>query len=189
MSTGSCLNHDTCMLVKRCLLNEFNLDTFNNYFEIFDHKMNTRNNNQFINCFRLNLSLLIKPFFTGGILYNSLLLELRQVDDILLFKKETERAFQIGSLLEVFFTLSLNYYLSLPVLWFKWILTSSKLVSLLDMLMNINHFLKELAKILRNVSRKEMIKNKRGLKFYEMIRPLTPFVRTGCFKLELLSPK
>ena len=43
-SIGSCLNRDICMLVKRCLLNEFNLDTFNNYFEIFDHMMNTRNN-------------------------------------------------------------------------------------------------------------------------------------------------
>ena len=42
-SIGSCLNRDICMLVKTCLLNEFNLNTFNNYFEIFDHKMNTRN--------------------------------------------------------------------------------------------------------------------------------------------------
>ena len=39
---GSCLNCDISMLVKRCLLNELNLDTFNNYFETFDYKMNTR---------------------------------------------------------------------------------------------------------------------------------------------------
>ena len=34
-SIGSCLNRNICMLVKNCLLNEFNLYTFNNYFEIF----------------------------------------------------------------------------------------------------------------------------------------------------------
>ena len=39
-SVGRCLNRGICMLVKRCLRNEFHLDTFNNYFEI--HKMNTR---------------------------------------------------------------------------------------------------------------------------------------------------
>ena len=43
-SISSCLNRGICMLVKRCLQNEFNLNIFNNYFEIFDHKMNTRNN-------------------------------------------------------------------------------------------------------------------------------------------------
>ena len=44
------LNCEISMLVKRYLLNEFNLDTFNNYFEITEHKMNTGNNNHFIDC-------------------------------------------------------------------------------------------------------------------------------------------
>ena len=35
------LNCEICTLVKRYLLNEFNLDTFNNYFEIIEHNMNT----------------------------------------------------------------------------------------------------------------------------------------------------
>ena len=77
-SIVSCLNRDICMLVKRCLLNEFNLDTFNNCFEIFDHKMNTRNNNHSIRLPRVKLELARQGFFfAGGILYNSLPLELR----------------------------------------------------------------------------------------------------------------
>ena len=63
-SIGSCLNRDICMLVKRCLLNEFNLDTFNNYFEIFDHKMNTRNNNHSIRLPRVKLELARQGFFS-----------------------------------------------------------------------------------------------------------------------------
>ena len=60
---GSCLNCVICMLIKRCLLNEFNLDTFNNYFEIFDHKMNTRNNNHSIRLPRAKLELARQGFF------------------------------------------------------------------------------------------------------------------------------
>ena len=55
-SIGSCLNRDICMLVKTCLLNEFNLNTFNNYFEIFDHKMNTRKNNHSIRLPRVKMN-------------------------------------------------------------------------------------------------------------------------------------
>ena len=92
MSIVSCLNRDICMLVKRCLLNEFNLDTFNNYFEIFNHKMKTRNNNQSIRLPRVKLELARQGFFfASGILYNSLPVELRQVDDILLFKRRLKK--------------------------------------------------------------------------------------------------
>ena len=92
---GSCLNRDICMLVKRCLLNEFNLDTFNNYFEIFDHKMNTRNNNHSIRLPRVKLELVRNSFFlASGIRYISLPLELRQVDDILLFKRRLKEHFK-----------------------------------------------------------------------------------------------
>ena len=63
-SISSCLNHDICTSVKICLLNKFNWDTFNNYFEIFDHEMNTRNNNHSIRLSRWNLSLLVKVFFS-----------------------------------------------------------------------------------------------------------------------------
>ena len=35
------LNCEICTLVKTYLLNEFNLDTFNNNFEIIEHNMNT----------------------------------------------------------------------------------------------------------------------------------------------------
>ena len=77
---GSCLNCVICMLIKRYLLNEFNLDTFINYFEIFDHKMNTRNNNHSIRLPWVKLELARHGlFFAGGILYNSLSLELRQL--------------------------------------------------------------------------------------------------------------
>ena len=94
-STGSCLNHDICRLVKRCLLNEFNLGTFNNYFEIFYHKMNTRNNNHSIRLPWVKLELACQGFFfIGGILYNFLPLELRQADDILLFKRRLKEHFK-----------------------------------------------------------------------------------------------
>ena len=72
-SIGSCLNRDICMLVKRCLLNEFNLDTFNNYFEIFDHKMNTRNNNHSIRLPRMKLELARQGFFFAIFFYRLLL--------------------------------------------------------------------------------------------------------------------
>ena len=63
-SIGSCLNCDICMLVKKCLLNEFNLNTFNNYFEIFEHKMNTRNNNHSIRPPYVKLELARQGFFS-----------------------------------------------------------------------------------------------------------------------------
>ena len=95
MSIGSCLNGNICMLVKRCLLNGFNLNTFNNYFEIFDHKINTRNNNHSIRLRRVKLELARQGFFfTGCILYNSPPLELRQIDDILLFKRRLKAHFK-----------------------------------------------------------------------------------------------
>ena len=94
-SIGSCLNRDICMLVKRCLLDEFNLDTFNNYFGIFDHKINTRNNNHSIRLPRVKLELAHQGFFfAGGILYNSLPVELQQVDDISLFKWRLKEHFK-----------------------------------------------------------------------------------------------
>ena len=34
-----------CMLVRKCLLQQTNSVTFNNYFEILSHTMETRNNN------------------------------------------------------------------------------------------------------------------------------------------------
>ena len=89
------MSRDKCMLVKRCLLNEFTLDTFNNYFENFDHKMNTRNNNHSIRLLQVKLELALQGFFfAGGILYNSLPLEMRLVDDILMFKKRLKEHFK-----------------------------------------------------------------------------------------------
>ena len=60
---------------------------------------------------------------------------------------------------------------------------------------NLKHFWKTLdkssvkVKILLNVLGKETIKNKWGLKFHEMIKPLITFFRIHCFKLELLGSK
>ena len=61
-SVVSCLNLDICMLVKSCLLNEINSDTFNNYFEITEHKMNTRNNHS-VRLLRVKLELAHQSFF------------------------------------------------------------------------------------------------------------------------------
>ena len=94
-SIGRCLNRNICMLVKRCFLNELNLDTFNNFFEIFDHKMNTKNNNHSIWLPRVKLGLAPQvAFFAVGILYNSLPLELQKVDGILLFKRRVTEHFK-----------------------------------------------------------------------------------------------
>ena len=130
---GSFLNHDIYMLVKRCLQNEFNLATFNNYFEIFYHKMNTRNNNHSITFPRVKHELARQGFFFAGrILYNSMPLELQQAVDVLLFKRRLKEHFQQGFCLSCFFcSLLVIIALILPVLWFKWISTSSKLFSLL----------------------------------------------------------
>ena len=70
-SIGSCLNHDICMLVKRCLQNEFNLATFNNYFEIFYQKMNTRNNNHSITFPRVKHELARQGFFFAAAFFTT----------------------------------------------------------------------------------------------------------------------
>ena len=94
-SISSCLNCDIHMLVKRCLVNKSNLDTFDNYFEIFDHKMKTRNNNHSIRLPRVKLEIAAhRFFFPGDILYNPLPLELRQIGDILLFKRRLKEHFK-----------------------------------------------------------------------------------------------
>ena len=83
------------MLVKRFLYNKFNLDTFSSYFEIFDHKMNTKNNNHFYKIASgETYACSPRVFFAGGILYNSVPLELHQIDDILLFKRRLKEHFK-----------------------------------------------------------------------------------------------
>ena len=111
---GSFLNHDICMLVKRCLQNEFNLATFNNYFEIFYHKMNTRNNNHSITFPRVKHELARQGFFFAGrILYNSMPLELQQAVDVLLFKRRLKEHFH-----RVFAWVASSAPFWLSLLWF-----------------------------------------------------------------------
>ena len=52
------------MLLKKYLLNEFNLDTFDNYFDIFEHKMNTRNNKHSIRLPPVKLELAHQGLFS-----------------------------------------------------------------------------------------------------------------------------
>ena len=83
------------VLVKKCLLKKFDLDTFDNYFQIIEHKKNTRNNNYSVRLPRVKLELARQGFFfVGGSLYNSLPLELRQVDDIPVFKRGLKEHFK-----------------------------------------------------------------------------------------------
>ena len=100
-SIGSSLNHDIsynisydiiCMLVKRCLLNELNLETFNNYFEIFDHKINTRSNSNSIRLPLVKLELSRQGFFLPVAFFTTPYHW--QADDILLFKGRLKERFK-----------------------------------------------------------------------------------------------
>ena len=59
-------------MVKKCLNKEVAFDIFDNYFEMIDHSMNTRNNKHCIRLPSVKLEVAMRGFcFTGGILYNS----------------------------------------------------------------------------------------------------------------------
>lgn len=55
---------------------------FNNYFKWFEHKNKTRNNSKRIKLSPVTLELTKQGFyFSGGVLYNSLPIEIRDTDD------------------------------------------------------------------------------------------------------------
>ena len=73
--------------VKSCLCKESN-EEFNNYFKLFEHKYKTRNYSKSIKLFPVKLELAKQGFyFSGGVLYNSLPIEIRDTDGYGKFKE------------------------------------------------------------------------------------------------------
>ena len=82
------VNRDRCALVKKCLLNDFTTETFNNYFTTQQHSKQTRNNLCSIKLPRVKLEIARQGFyFAGGSLYNSLPTEIRKIDNFSDYKK------------------------------------------------------------------------------------------------------
>ena len=80
-------NRERVLLVKSCLCKESN-EEFNNYFKLFEYKYKTRNNSKSIKLPPVKLELSKQAFFfSGGILYNSLPIEIRDTDGYEKFKE------------------------------------------------------------------------------------------------------
>ena len=80
-------NRERVLRVKSCLCKESNLE-FNNYFKLIEHKYETRNNSKSIKLPHVKLELAKQGFyFSGGVLYNSLPIEIRDTDGYGKFKE------------------------------------------------------------------------------------------------------
>ena len=70
-------------------LKEFASDTFDNYFEMIDHSINTRNYKHCIRLPHVKCEVPRRGFnFTGVTLYNSLPVHISKVDSVNIFKKK-----------------------------------------------------------------------------------------------------
>ena len=73
-------NRERVLLVKKCLCKESN-EEFNNYFKRIGHKYKIRNDSKSIKLPPVKLELAKQGFrFSGGVLYNSLPMEIRDTD-------------------------------------------------------------------------------------------------------------
>ena len=80
-------NRERVLLVKSCLCKESN-EEFNNYFKLIEHKYETRNNSKSIKLPHVKLELAKQGFyFSGGVLYNNLPIEIRDTDGYGKFKE------------------------------------------------------------------------------------------------------
>ena len=79
-SINGLVNRDIFLLVKKCLLKEFDSETFDNYFILQKHNKNTRNNNYSVRLPRVKLELARQSFyFYGEKLYNELPVGIRKL--------------------------------------------------------------------------------------------------------------
>ena len=91
-------NRERVLLVKSCLCKESN-EKFNNYFKLIEHKYETRNNSKSIKLPHVKLELAKQGFyFSGGVLYNSLPIEIRDTDGYGKFKELVKAHFSQSSL-------------------------------------------------------------------------------------------
>ena len=87
LSIENLANCERVLLVKSCLCKELN-EEFNNYFKLFEHKYNSRNNSKSLKLPPVKLKLAKQGFyFFGGVLYNSLPIEIRDTDSYEKFKE------------------------------------------------------------------------------------------------------
>ena len=80
-------NRERTLFVKKCLCKESN-EELNNYFQVFEHKYTTRNNEKSIKLPPVTLEVSKQGlYFSGGVLYNKLPIEIRNVGLYKEFKK------------------------------------------------------------------------------------------------------
>ena len=80
-------NREQVLLGKSFLCKESN-EEFNNYFKLIEHKYKTRNNSKNIKLPPAKLELTKQGlYFSGGVLYNSLPIEIRDTDGYGKFKE------------------------------------------------------------------------------------------------------
>ena len=81
ISINGLVNHDICLLVKKCLLKDLNLRIFENYFILQKYNKSTHNNNYSIWLPWVKLDFAQQNFyFYGGKLYNKLPIGIRKLD-------------------------------------------------------------------------------------------------------------
>ena len=98
LSIENLANHERVFLVKSCLCKESN-EQFNNCFKLIDHKYETRKNSNSIKLPHVKLELAKQGFyFSRGVLYNSLLIEIRDTDSYGKFKELVNAHFSQSSL-------------------------------------------------------------------------------------------
>ena len=86
-------NGERVLLVKSCLCKESH-EEFNNYFNLIEHKYKTRNNSKSIKLPPVKLELAKQGFyFSGGVLYNSLPVEIEDTDCYRKFKELVKARF------------------------------------------------------------------------------------------------
>ena len=86
-------NPERALLVKSCLCKESN-EEFNNDFKLIKHKYETRNNSKSMKLPHVKLELAKQGFyFSGGVLHNSLPIEIRDTDGYGKFKELVQAHF------------------------------------------------------------------------------------------------
>ena len=86
-------NRERVLLAKSCSCKESN-EEFNNYFTLIEHKYETRNNMKSIKLPHVKLELAKQDFyFSGGVLNNSLPIEIRDTDGYGKFKEPVKAHF------------------------------------------------------------------------------------------------
>ena len=99
-----------CPPSEKLLMQRIKLSEFNNYLKLFEHKYKTRNNLKSIKLPPVKLELAKQGFyFSGGVLYNSLPIEIRDTDGYGKFKELVKHVF---SSLLCSFTFSSNVALT-----------------------------------------------------------------------------